>query len=203
MCTGTIRMSPLIVRALAGALNSAPFRLLPEILGEISRAINARRVSGASGPKSAKTDGSMSVGERGGRYLLTEKALIVYILPTMDQAILKKIERHLLGEKTKLETELGQFTAKNVHNQEDYNSVFPQYGDKEEDNATEVAEYSDNLTLERTLESALRDVKSALEAIKKGTYGTCKYCKKLIDPRRLLARPTSSSCIDCKKQLTK
>lgn len=120
----------------------------------------------------------------------------------MDKATLAKIEQHLLEEKTKLETELGQFTSKNVHNQEDYNSVFPQYGDKEEDNATEVAEYSDNLTLERTLESALRDVKGALEMIKKGTYGTCKYCKKPIDPRRLIARPTSSSCIDCKKQLT-
>ncbi|MDO8505341.1 MAG: TraR/DksA family transcriptional regulator [bacterium] len=120
----------------------------------------------------------------------------------MDKDILSNIEKQLLEEKTKLETELSQFTAKNVHNPEDYNSVFPQYGDKEEDNATEVAQYSDNLTLERTLESALRDVKGALETIKKGTYGTCKYCKKPIDPRRLIARPTSSSCIDCKKQLT-
>lgn len=120
----------------------------------------------------------------------------------MDEATLRKIGKQLLGEKAKLETELSQFTAKNVHNPDDYNAVFPQFGEKEEDNATEVAQYSDNLTLERTLESALRDVKGALEMIKKGTYGTCKYCKKPIDPRRLIARPTSSSCIDCKKQLT-
>lgn len=121
---------------------------------------------------------------------------------SMDQTTLKKIESQLLKEKGKLETQLAQFSSKNVHNPDDYNALFPQFGEKEEDNATEVAQYSDNLTLERTLESALRDVKNALGMIEKGTYGICKYCKKPIDDRRLLARPTSSSCIDCKKQLT-
>lgn len=120
----------------------------------------------------------------------------------MDKTTLAKIKTQLEEEKNKLETQLNQFSKKSVHNPEDYNAVFPQYGDKEEDNATEVAQYSDNLTLERTLESALRDVKKALDSITKGTYGICKYCKKPIDERRLLARLTSSSCIDCKKQLT-
>jgi len=120
----------------------------------------------------------------------------------MDKATLKKIQAQLLEEKGKLENQLAQFSAKNAHNPDDYNAVFPQYGEKEEDNAVEVAQYSDNLTLERTLESALRDVKKALTAVEKGTYGTCRYCKQPIDERRLLARPTSASCIDCKKQLT-
>jgi len=120
----------------------------------------------------------------------------------MDQTTLKKIETVLLKERAKLTQQLGQFSAKNVHNPEDYNATFPDFGDKDEDNASEVAQYSDNLTLERTLEAALRDVNKALENLKKGTYGICKYCKKPIDARRLIARPTSSSCINCKKQLT-
>lgn len=120
----------------------------------------------------------------------------------LDQTTLQKIKADLLKERAKLETQLAQFSTKNVHNPDDYNAVFPQFGEKEEDNATEVAQYSDNLTLERTLEAALRDVKKALGNLEKGVYGTCKYCKKEIDKRRLLARPTSSSCIDCKKQLT-
>lgn len=124
------------------------------------------------------------------------------ISTTMDAVTLKKIEQQLLKEKTKLETQLLQFSSKNVHNPEDYNAVFPQFGEKDEDNAVEVAQYSDNLTLERTLESALRDAVNALEMIRKGTYGICKYCKKPIAEKRLIARPTSSSCIDCKKQLT-
>lgn len=120
----------------------------------------------------------------------------------MDKTTLQKIQAKLLEEKEKLENQLAQFTSRNVHNPDDYQATFPQFGEKEEDNAVEVAQYSDNLTLERTLEAALRDVKKALDAIKKGTYGVCKYCKKPIDERRLVARPTSSSCIDCKKQLT-
>ena len=120
----------------------------------------------------------------------------------MDSATLQKIDAQLRVEKGKLESQLAQISTKNIHNPEDYQAIFPQFGEKEEDNATEVAQYSDNLTLERTLEAALRDVNKARENIKKGTYGTCKYCKKSIDTRRLVARPTSSSCITCKKQLT-
>lgn len=120
-------------------------------------------------------------------------------MPTTE--FLKKIESVLLAEKTKLEAELGGFATKNAGVKGDYATTFPEYGDKEEDNASEVATYSDNLTLEHTLESALRDVHSALKHVKDGTYGTCKYCKKPIDERRLLARPTSSSCISCKKKI--
>lgn len=120
----------------------------------------------------------------------------------MDTATLKSIKTQLLQEKEKLENQLAQFSARNIHNPEDYNALFPQFGEKEEDNAVEVAQYSDNLTLERTLEAALRDVNNAVGMIEKGTYGVCKYCKRPIDEKRLLARPTSSSCIICKKQLT-
>lgn len=133
---------------------------------------------------------------------MSQVATISISLARMDAVTLKKIEEQLHKEKEKLERELAQFSAKNIRNPDDYTALFPQFGEKEEDNAVEVAQYSDNLTLERTLESTLRDVKAALERIKKGTYGTCKYCRKPIDARRLIARPTSSSCIACKKQLT-
>ncbi|MDZ4229867.1 MAG: TraR/DksA C4-type zinc finger protein, partial [Candidatus Veblenbacteria bacterium] len=74
------------------------------------------------------------------------------------------------------------------------------YGDKEDENASEVATFTDNLALGRTLEGTLDDVVAALERLQKGTYGKCRYCQKDIDERRLRARPESSSCIDCKKK---
>ncbi len=118
-----------------------------------------------------------------------------------SKEFLKKIETDLTNQKQKLEAELEGFATRSNRNKDDFATTFPEYGDKEEDNASEVATYSDNLTLEHTLESALRDVKNALKAIKEGTYGTCKYCKQAIDERRLKARPTSSSCISCKKKM--
>jgi len=121
---------------------------------------------------------------------------------TLDKEFLKKIEHQLLAEKTRLEKELAQFTQKNPHNKSDYDANFPNVGDAEDENAAEVAAYSDNLTLERTLESALRDVNSALKRIEEGTYGICRYCGKPIDPKRLEARPASSACMECKTKFS-
>lgn len=120
----------------------------------------------------------------------------------LDKQLIKDIETSLKEEKTKLEVQLADISTKNTKNPADYNATFPDFGSAEDENAAEVATYSNNLTLERTLEGSLRDVKKALDNIAAGKYGTCKYCGKDIDEKRLRARPTSSSCVDCKKKLT-
>ncbi len=114
-----------------------------------------------------------------------------------------KMKEYLLGEKTRLEKELASFAHRNTKSKEaDFEVDFPNIGDKDDENASEVAQFSNNLSLEDELEKALRDVDSALERIEAGTYGTCKYCSQLINEKRIIARPTSSSCIQCKKTLT-
>ena len=120
----------------------------------------------------------------------------------LNPSAIAEIKKQLESEKKRLEDALSSFASKNAANPDDYNASFPEFGDKDEDNASEVATYTDNLTLERTLEASLRDVKSALKRIGESTYGVCKYCKKTIDEKRLIARPTSSACVECKKQLT-
>ncbi|MBI2099591.1 TraR/DksA C4-type zinc finger protein [Candidatus Uhrbacteria bacterium] len=125
----------------------------------------------------------------------------------MDEKTLKEIEQRLLEEKDRLLRELNQFTRKNPHNPDDYDAKFTELPEgagaaSEEENAYQVTTYSDNLSMERTLESLLKDVNKALARLAKGEYGTCRHCGKPIDPKRLLARPTSSSCIECKKRLT-
>lgn len=112
---------------------------------------------------------------------------------------LKKIEAVLLAEKTKLDKEMAKFSKKNA---EDGDTAFPDYGDKEDENAAEVADYVVNLSLEENLAKSLRDTNKSIERLKKGEYGICKYCKKPIEEKRLLARPTSSSCMTCKKTIT-
>lgn len=117
--------------------------------------------------------------------------------------LVQKMRTLLEGEKARLEKELAAFAHRNPNTAElDFNSDFPNLGEKEDENASEVAQFSDNLSLEDELEKALRDVESALKLIEKGTYGICKYCGSQIDERRILARPTSTSCIQCKKTLT-
>lgn len=121
----------------------------------------------------------------------------------MNANFITEMQAQLQEEKSKLETELGRFSHRNLQAAEvDFDANFPNLGDKEDENASEVATYSDNLSLENELEKQLRDVLSALKSIEAGNYGICKYCKQEISEARLRARPTSSSCIDCKKTLT-
>ncbi len=119
----------------------------------------------------------------------------------MDKAILDQIVQKLESQKKTLEKELSAFSTRKKGKKEDYDAQFPNMGDTLDDNAHEVAEYENNLSLERTLEKSLDDVVKALDNIKAGKYGMCKYCKKPIDQKRLLARPESTSCIDCKNKL--
>ncbi len=81
-------------------------------------------------------------------------------------------------------------------------SVFPDYGDGEDEDAEEVATYDANLRLTETLESDQRDIAESFKRLEKGSYGICKYCNQPIDEQRLRARPSSSSCVACKKALT-
>lgn len=119
-----------------------------------------------------------------------------------SQKFLDEIKAKLLAEEKRISGELEQISTKSSKNPDDYDATFKELGDKEDENAAEVAEFSDNLTLERELEAALRDIHGSLKRLELGTYGVCKYCSKPIDERRLVARPMSSACIECKKLLT-
>lgn len=74
--------------------------------------------------------------------------------------------------------------------------------EQEEDLVDSLMASSVQSSLKSALEKELRDVYKALERVEEGLYGICKYCDALIEEDRLRARPTSSSCISCKKTLT-
>ena len=115
---------------------------------------------------------------------------------------IEEIKNTLLQEKARIENELSSIGQKDESEGGKFNVHFPNYGDEEEDTAVEVADYEANLSIGNRIEKLLRDIETSLERIEKGTYGICKYCQKPIDQKRLLARPTSSSCIECKKTIT-
>lgn len=120
----------------------------------------------------------------------------------LDKAFKKEMEDGLKIEKVKLQEQLAEISTNSSRNPGENTASFPNFGDAEDENAAEVTTFSNNLTLERTLETGLRDVEKALASIAEGTYGVCKYCHEEIDEKRLRARPASSSCIECKKKLT-
>ena len=123
----------------------------------------------------------------------------------MKTKLFEEMKAALADEKKKLESELAGLAHRVARPNEDgqvFEVQHASFGESEDENASEIAQYGDNLSLEQELESALKDVESAMKAVENGTYGTCKYCKQAISENRLRARPTSTSCIACKKTLT-
>jgi len=118
-----------------------------------------------------------------------------------DQAFLEKIEKILLKSRQELEKKLGKIADKNPNLDDEYDAKYIDVGSEEDDNVHEVEEYEVNKFTEENLEKELRDINSALDRLKKGKYGICKYTGKPIDKKRLLARPTSSASIEAKKYL--
>jgi len=121
----------------------------------------------------------------------------------MVKKIVEKIKKDLLARKKQVEEDLKSFTKKDVHEKDEHHTSFPNYGDKSDENVQEIDEYTTNLATEKVLESTLRDIDNALDRIKKGTYGICKYCKLEIGEKRLLARPVANTCISCKTKMQK
>jgi len=119
----------------------------------------------------------------------------------MDTKILEQIKTDLLEQKGKILKDLNMVSGSDVHEKDEHKASFPDIGDKPDENALEVGEYTTNLATEKILETTLRDIDGALKRIEEGTYGVCKYCKKEIDPKRLLIRPVASACVECKMRL--
>tara|TARA_B100001964_G_C13956279_1_gene475610 strand:- start:359 stop:724 length:366 start_codon:yes stop_codon:yes gene_type:complete len=82
----------------------------------------------------------------------------------------------------------------------DYDAKFPEYGNKDDENAAEVAAFEKNLSLEKTMEISLYNVNKALSKIEKNKYGFCEKCNSLIDKKRLKAFPSATACMNCKKK---
>jgi len=112
---------------------------------------------------------------------------------------LKKIEKDLIERKKQLLDDLEDIGSEK--NGDNYQVKIPEYGNKPDENAQEISEYTANLATDSVLKKSIRDIDNALERIKKGEYGICKYCGEPIEEKRLLARPVASACVKCKTKL--
>ena len=119
----------------------------------------------------------------------------------MDKKTLDIIKKKLFDQRKELQERVEWFAKEDEDRKGNYKTLFPNYGTKDDENAAEVATFSDRISMEHTLELEMSDINKALASIEKGTYGICKYCKQSIEEKRLLVRPTSSSCVACKKRL--
>lgn len=107
---------------------------------------------------------------------------------TLDKKFIEKQKASLVAEKQRLEDEI-----KSV-------AKYPNYGDQDDDNAQELVDFEKNISLEGGLQKTLKQVKTALTAIEKGTYGKCSKCGELIENSRLVSMSYADVCATCKSK---
>lgn len=69
--------------------------------------------------------------------------------------------------------------------------------------ATVLVDHERAVILEDRLKKDLKEIESALLKIKKGTYGKCAKCGKVIDLKRLEVKPQAVYCLKCESELEK
>ncbi|MEP7162621.1 MAG: TraR/DksA C4-type zinc finger protein [Candidatus Moraniibacteriota bacterium] len=113
----------------------------------------------------------------------------------LDEKTLAQLKEQLLAEKKRLEEELGRIGTP-TGGEGTYETKFESIGDDEDENATEVEGYADNLAVEETLEAELKDVSDALGKMEAGKYGICEKTGKEIPLERLMAYPAARTIIE-------
>lgn len=104
---------------------------------------------------------------------------------------LQEIKKKLLGQKEALLAE-----AEEALNALPGQTVFPDMGDQ----ATAETDRNFMLRLRSREQKLLKKIEDAIERIDGGTFGICDDCGENIDIRRLVARPVTTLCIECKTQ---
>ena len=88
----------------------------------------------------------------------------------------QKIKDELINRKKQILQDLQDLSKKDPHEVDNRTAAFPEYGDKPDENAQEISEYSTVIATEKVLEKALEEIEGTLKRIEDGTYGVCKYC---------------------------
>lgn len=116
----------------------------------------------------------------------------------MDKKLVQELKEKLEKQKASLLKELETFAKEDKKLKDNWDTKYPnrEDGDKDEE-ADEVQEYDNKLSLEYSLELKLKDVNNALEKIENGGYGICENCGKKISEDRLLACPEAKTCLRC------
>jgi RNA polymerase-binding transcription factor DksA len=100
-------------------------------------------------------------------------------------------------EKSELEAELEKVGRKNPDNPSDWEAKpsVPDVSQADENVVADaISDFEDASAIVSTLEARYKDVKSGLDKIKHGVYGTCQICKKEIEADRLEANPAARTC---------
>jgi RNA polymerase-binding transcription factor DksA len=115
----------------------------------------------------------------------------------ISQELIEENKKKLLEEKKRITTVLKHEDIKDGSGEfpGDYKPKFDELGSEDGENASEVENFQNQLSITKDLEDKLAKINSALAKIEDGTYGTCIGGDE-IDEARLRAEPSAETCIE-------
>ena len=119
----------------------------------------------------------------------------------MDKKLIEELKEKLEANKNSIQKELESFATEDPNLKHNWDTKYPNREDSDKDDeADEVQEYDNKLSVEYSLELKLKDVNNALEKITEGNYGICEKCGKEISEERLQACPEAKTCLKCNQK---
>lgn len=114
-------------------------------------------------------------------------------------SILSKISKYLTKEKKRVEERILSLKAQDPFSDPD-RLIDNAASDTE---AKEESSHERMEALEKVLRHQMEEIEEALVRVRKGTYGKCLSCRKMIDTERLAIKPTALYCVSCERKREK
>lgn len=114
----------------------------------------------------------------------------------ISKELIEENKKKLLDEQKRIKQVLDHENIKDGKGEfpGDYKPKFDELGNEEGENASEVENFQNQLSVTEDLESQLKKVEWALARIESGAYGRCSEGDE-IEEDRLRALPTAETCI--------
>ena len=114
----------------------------------------------------------------------------------IDKDLIEKNRKRLEAEEKRLKAMLGRIAEPSSEVPGEFTAKHEEFGNKDDENASEVEAYGTNVAEERDLEDTLRKVQGALARMSRGIYGLCLIGGEEIAAPRLEAAPEAETCVE-------
>lgn len=119
----------------------------------------------------------------------------------MDLSNIETNKRALLQRKNEIQNLIDEMEKDSLNvSQADSISELSSYDNHPADIGDETFERSKDIALRENAKLEAQRIDEALQAIQKGTYGTCSICGKEIQGERLAVMPEAVTCAECSKK---
>jgi len=112
----------------------------------------------------------------------------------MNKTLLEENKAKLVAERKRLKSVLGHNTTADEEFPGGLRPQFMEAGTEQGENASEVEQFANDLSVNDDMEERLKKVEAALGRIAAGTYGVCIMGEE-IEEARLRAEPAAETCV--------